>query len=584
MDDRELEQEEENLLEEPIEEVYPEDSLYEENDEEIPQQRQQKNKFGAKEYANTLKDKEYYKNKGQELKEKTDAAKKERRNSKKAEKGESENQEEVPRTKDKNIKDKTKDLAKEANAKKNELSNKIGGLKAQAHKYLHPVEAGKAAAKEAVRKKVMQQVSAKLIQPVIAFFLTPPGLIILGIVAALLIFFFIVTIVLFHDQLESASKNTYNLSNSDSFEYNGTFSYFLGQWEGLTDPCTIDGLNGYLAVDIEKLGTTVTVGPGLTNAALNNASVTSLIEQKNMQNFFNYNGTSYYMNYGDCIPVPIVEDIEYLSSEITYRQPLKAAMAEYGVNLFPHQEDALVSFNYNLGPGYSSRLIEEYVEGGYEGLWNYMKQFVKSGGQTLSGLQKRRKGEFALFVTGDYTDQGIFYSRDLTNYNYYDSENVMAREFDPTVFETTQGARIQLQGLSFGNIFSTPKYCTSIYGGGHNGLDFAAAAGTEMFAVENGVVSDSRYQSSWGYTVQLDHSAETTESFTVHTRYAHMVQASHLKVGDYVRKGDLVGYTGNTGYSFGNHLHFEVYIAGTRKNPADYINLNAMAITPSACG
>ena len=40
----------------------------------------------------------------------------------------------------------------------------------------------------------------------------------------------------------------------------------------------------------------------------------------------------------------------------------------------------------------------------------------------------RRKAEFALFVTGDYTDQGLFYSRDNENYDYYDSEGVMDRE------------------------------------------------------------------------------------------------------------------------------------------------------------
>ena len=98
------------------------------------------------------------------------------------------------------------------------------------------------------------------------------------------------------------------------------------------------------------------------------------------------------------------------------------------MTLTQYQKDALTSFNYNLGTGYTENLIAAYANGGYEGLWNYMKQFYHSNGRELDGLRKRRKAEFALFVTGDYTDQGLFYMRGLDNYDDYDSENVMARE------------------------------------------------------------------------------------------------------------------------------------------------------------
>ena len=57
-----------------------------------------------------------------------------------------------------------------------------------------------------------------------------------------------------------------------------------------------------------------------------------------------------------------------------------------------------------------------------------MKKYYHAGGKALDGLKKRRKAEFALFVTGDYTDQGKFYGRSLDNYDDYDSEGVMARQ------------------------------------------------------------------------------------------------------------------------------------------------------------
>ena len=57
---------------------------------------------------------------------------------------------------------------------------------------------------------------------------------------------------------------------------------------------------------------------------------------------------------------------------------------------------------------------------------------------------------------------------------------------------------------------------------------------------------------------------------TFSTRYAHMSSVA-VSTGQYVTAGTIIGYEGNTGNSFGAHLHFEVYENGTRVNPARFL-------------
>lgn len=74
---------------------------------------------------------------------------------------------------------------------------------------------------------------------------------------------------------------------------------------------------------------------------------------------------------------------------------------------------------------------------------------------------------------------------------------------------------------------------------------------------------------SWGYYVKINHSS-------LHdTLYAHMSRVA-VREGQYVRQGELIGYVGNTGNSSGPHLHFELYLNGTRVDPEPYIGTDAL--------
>ncbi len=100
----------------------------------------------------------------------------------------------------------------------------------------------------------------------------------------------------------------------------------------------------------------------------------------------------------------------------------------------------------------------------------------------------------------------------------------------------------------------------------HNGIDIAAAGGTDILAAEGGVVLISEWQQNGGYGqyVVIDHGNGLS------TVYAH---ASKLiaKVGQRVERGDVIALVGTTGNSTGNHLHFEVRKNGNPVNPLDYL-------------
>lgn len=115
------------------------------------------------------------------------------------------------------------------------------------------------------------------------------------------------------------------------------------------------------------------------------------------------------------------------------------------------------------------------------------------------------------------------------------------------------------------------KYITTRYGsGGHGGVDLAAPQGTPIRAAADGVVTIAGYHNSYGNYVSIYHGT-ADDGKTYATLYAHMCQAPSVSAGQRVSKGDVIGYVGNTGYSFGNHLHLELRINGSRTDPLSYI-------------
>ncbi len=97
----------------------------------------------------------------------------------------------------------------------------------------------------------------------------------------------------------------------------------------------------------------------------------------------------------------------------------------------------------------------------------------------------------------------------------------------------------------------------------HEGMDFTAKSGTPIYASGNGVVTRANRSPSFGNVVYIEH------GYGYKTVYAHMSKIA-TKKGKKVKRGDIIGYVGNTGRSVSAHLHYEVHKNGRPVNPIYY--------------
>lgn len=105
----------------------------------------------------------------------------------------------------------------------------------------------------------------------------------------------------------------------------------------------------------------------------------------------------------------------------------------------------------------------------------------------------------------------------------------------------------------------------------HAGIDIASHYGDAIRATADGVVINAERHTGYGRLVVIDH------GFGVTTWYGHM-SAFNVQVGMHVKRGDVIGYEGESGRSTGPHLHYEVRIYNTPVNPWRYLR----KVTPSA--
>ncbi len=95
----------------------------------------------------------------------------------------------------------------------------------------------------------------------------------------------------------------------------------------------------------------------------------------------------------------------------------------------------------------------------------------------------------------------------------------------------------------------------------HTGVDFATAIGTPVYATADGVVNAASFSTGgYGYLVKIDH------SLGFMTYYAHLNKIVVQK-GMFVKRGQLIAYSGNTGQSTGPHLHYEIRFLGNVIDP-----------------
>jgi murein DD-endopeptidase MepM/ murein hydrolase activator NlpD len=98
----------------------------------------------------------------------------------------------------------------------------------------------------------------------------------------------------------------------------------------------------------------------------------------------------------------------------------------------------------------------------------------------------------------------------------------------------------------------------------HNGIDFSAAKGSDVFATAPGIVVFAGPRGAYGNTVEIDH------GYGIRTRYGHLSRIS-VPLGLQLERGEIIGKVGSTGRSTGPHVHYEVWYDNAVRDPGKFI-------------
>jgi murein DD-endopeptidase MepM/ murein hydrolase activator NlpD len=99
----------------------------------------------------------------------------------------------------------------------------------------------------------------------------------------------------------------------------------------------------------------------------------------------------------------------------------------------------------------------------------------------------------------------------------------------------------------------------------HSGIDIAASSGTEIRATAPGVVASSGWAGGYGYQVRVKH------KYGFETIYGHCSRIA-VSLGENIKKGQIIGYVGQTGSATGNHCHYEIRLGNVAINPYPYMS------------
>ena len=219
------------------------------------------------------------------------------------------------------------------------------------------------------------------------------------------------------------------------------------------------------------------------------------------------------------------------------------------MDLMVSQKDSLLSVK-------TVRTIREYTSIGYRTI-NTVTSDYSLGYYRVT--QYGSPGEKLTVTEVEYKNGNVVRSTVI-------EETVTKQPVDMYVVVGSGGSGgVNVYGGSLGWPTGPMQYVSQWFSSSHLGIDIACAYGVPIYAAESGIVSlsqDGYY--TYGYTIIIDHGSG------MQTLYAHMSQRV-AQVGDYVNRGQLIGFIGSTGASTGPHLHFEVRVDGVRVNPQPYL-------------
>lgn len=175
----------------------------------------------------------------------------------------------------------------------------------------------------------------------------------------------------------------------------------------------------------------------------------------------------------------------------------------------------------------------------------FINDTVFAGVESIDAATLKHKGrEFYAF--------NFLVDSTINRYDFFDEEAVTLRSF-------FLKAPLQYSRISS---FYSPRRFHPVQKRwkAHKGTDYAAKTGTPIWSTADGVVIKSEYRGGNGNYVKVRHTSKYT------TQYLHMSKRA-VKVGDYVKQGDVIGYVGSTGLATGPHVCYRFWVDGKQVDP-----------------
>lgn len=151
-----------------------------------------------------------------------------------------------------------------------------------------------------------------------------------------------------------------------------------------------------------------------------------------------------------------------------------------------------------------------------------------------------------------------------TRFYRFDRRGAVEPEFFDEFGKNIRGflLRTPIDGARITSVFGLRRHPILGYTRAHQGVDFAAGAGTPILAAGDGIVAEAKYLSGYGNWVRIRHAGDWD------TGYGHISRfAPGIRAGTQVHQGQVIAYVGSTGLATGPHLHYEIWNRGQRINP-----------------
>lgn len=229
---------------------------------------------------------------------------------------------------------------------------------------------------------------------------------------------------------------------------------------------------------------------------------------------------------------------------------------------------------------YTSLKDNLFLDGSKAGLsQNVIMDMANIFGGVIDFVYDPRKGDTfevlyeQLYLDGEYYKDGNILAASYNNkgtqhtaYRYTDSNGKTGYFSEEGVSMRKAFLRAPVDFTRISSRFN-PKRLHPIFKTSrpHRGIDYAAKTGTPVFATGDGRVITASYNSASGNYVVLQHGQAYT------TKYLHLSK-KHVKKGQRVTQGQIIGKVGSTGYATGPHLHYEFLVSGVHRNPSTILN------------